>query len=283
MKLTKSNNKANSKLPNFNSIDEIKSYIKPEKNHQQHGEMGFFKSTILALIVAGIMRSFFFEPFHIPSSSMKPNLLIGDYIFVSKFSYGYSRYSFPFGLNFFSGRILKNSPKRGDVVVFRLPSDPSINYVKRLIGLPGDRIQMRKGVLFVNEKRVKKLSDGEFIDFENGKELVYQQFLEKFPKEIAEEKIGAEVKEKEVLTLDLGERSEDETGIYKVPLGHYFFMGDNRDNSQDSRFLNKVGYVPEENLIGKASLIFLSVEKPIWQIWNWGNSIRFKRIFQPVR
>lgn len=261
-------------MPQKSAKKSIKSSRQPQISiSEQKSEMGFIKTTLLALICAGIIRSFFFEPFHIPSSSMKPNLLIGDYIFVSKFSYGYSRYSFPFGINFFSGRIFKNLPKRGDIAVFRLPSDPSINYVKRIIGLPGDNVQMRHGVLFINEERVDKILSGEFVDFENGQELLYQRFVEKFPKNLSPQN-------KEVFTLDLTARDEDDTGIYKVPEGHYFMMGDNRDNSQDSRFLNKVGYVPEENLIGKATIIFLSIEKPIWQIWNWPTAIRFGRIFQ---
>lgn len=233
-------------------------------------EMGFFKTLFLALICAGVIRSLFFEPFHIPSGSMKPTLLVGDYIFVSKYSYGYSRYSFPFGLNLFSGRIFKKTPTRGDIVVFRLPSDPSINYVKRLVGLPRDRLQMRDGVLFVNDEEVVKIADGEFKEKIFDEEVRIPKFIEKFPNG------------KQISTLDIGLKPEDNTGIYEVPEGHYFFMGDNRDNSQDSRFLTKVGYVPEENLIGKATMIFFSIDNPFWQIWNWPTSVRFKRIFHQL-
>lgn len=233
--------------------------------------MGFFKSLIIALICAGLVRSFLFEPFHIPSSSMKPTLLIGDYIFVAKYSYGYSRYSFPLGLDIFEGRFWqKNKPQRGDVAVFRLPTDPSINYVKRLIGLPGDQVQMRDGVLYINDEEVKKTADGIFSDDDTEIKIETNKFLETLP----EGKI--------ISTLDQSNTAQDDTGIYEVPEGYYFMMGDNRDNSQDSRFLNHVGYVPEENLVGRATIIFFSNAKPTWQFWNWPSSIRFNRIFHKV-
>jgi signal peptidase I len=239
---------------------------------KKNKEMGFIKTLIVALICAGFVRSIFFEPFHIPSSSMKPNLLIGDYIFVAKYSYGYSRYSFPFGLNFFSGRIWQTTPKRGDVAVFRLPSDPGVNYVKRLIGLPGDKIQMRDGVLFINGEEVKKSFSRVFVDVDEEVKSEIKSFLETLP----EGKI--------IETLDQNpQAAQDNTGVYEVPQGHYFMMGDNRDNSQDSRFLNEVGYVPEENLVGRATLIFFSNAKPTWQVWNWPTSIRFARILSKVK
>ncbi len=245
----------------------------PSESTTKKPESGFLKTLITALICAGIIRSFFFEPFHIPSSSMKPGLLIGDYIFVSKYSYGYSRYSFPFGFDIFSGRIFANEPQRGDVVVFRLPSNPDINYVKRLIGLPGDKIQMRDGTLYINELEVKKISDGSFFDPDtlgNNKEI--PQFFETLP----EGKI--------VETLDENpDAPQDNTGIYEVPYGYYFMMGDNRDNSQDSRFLTQVGFIPKENLVGKARLIFFSAEENILKFWDWGHSIRFNRIFKKIQ
>jgi len=234
--------------------------------------MGFVKTLIIALLCAGFVRSIFFEPFHIPSSSMKPGLLIGDYIFVAKYSYGYSRYSFPFGIDFFEGRIFeKNKPTRGDVAVFRLPSEPSINYIKRIIGLPNDQIQMRNGVLFINNVEVSKITNGVFSDNDGSLKVEIRKFLETLPEG------------KTFETLDQSsEAPQDNTGIYEVPAGHYFMMGDNRDNSQDSRFLSQVGYVPEENLVGKATLIFFSNSKPTWQFWNWTNSIRYNRIFTKV-
>jgi len=240
-----------------------------KNNEKPKNKEGFLKTLIIALLCAGFIRSIFFEPFHIPSSSMKPGLLVGDYIFVAKYSYGYSRYSFPFGIDFFEGRIWKTTPKRGDVVVFRLPSNPNINYVKRLIGLPGDQIQMRDGTLFINDKEVTKTADGIFSDEDTATEI--KKFLEELPEG------------KTVQTLDqISDSEADTTGIYEVPEGFYFMMGDNRDNSQDSRFLTQVGYVPEENLVGRATIIFFSNSKPTWQVWNWPSSIRFNRIFQKV-
>ncbi len=235
-------------------------------------EMGFFKTLVIALLCAGFVRSFFFEPFHIPSGSMKPNLLIGDYIFVAKYSYGYSRYSFPFGLDLFEGRFWqKNEPKRGDVVVFRLPSNPKINYIKRLIGLPGDRIQMIDGTLYINEQKVEKEYEGIFTEEDSSVGIPIRKFVETLPND------------KKVTVLDQSKTAQDTTGIYEVPHGHYFMMGDNRDNSQDSRYLDFVGYVPEENLVGRASIIFFSASKPIWQIWNWPRSIRFERLINSIK
>lgn len=234
--------------------------------------ISFVKTLAAALFCAALIRSFFFEPFYIPSGSMKPNLLIGDYVIVTKYSYGYSRYSFPFGFNFFSGRIFADSevkkPQRGDIAVFRFPPDPSVNYIKRVIGLPGDLIQMRNGTLYINDKKIEKIADGKFSDEQDyGLAINIDKFLEVMPDG------------KKITTIDLyKDAPQDNTGIYEVPQGHYFMMGDNRDNSQDSRFLDQVGFVPEENLIGKARFIFLSAAKPIWQIWNWPQSIRFNRI-----
>lgn len=245
--------------------------MKDSQEKKPETPMSFAKTLIIALLCAGFVRSFFFEPFHIPSSSMKPGLLIGDYIFVAKYSYGYSRYSFPFGIDFFDGRIWKSTPKRGDIIVFRLPSQPSINYVKRLIGLPGDHIQMRNGVLYINDEEVKKSADGVFTEFDESGKIEIKKFLETLP----EGKI--------VTTIDQSSNTpQDNTGIYEVPQGSYFMMGDNRDNSQDSRFLTQVGYIPEENLVGRATVIFFSNEKPTWQFWNWPSSIRFNRIMQKV-
>lgn len=236
------------------------------KHHPEKKE-SFIKTLAIAFTLALFVRSFFFEPFHIPSSSMKPGLLIGDYIFVSKFSYGYSRYSFPLGLKLFEGRIFDNEPKRGDVSVFRLPSNPRINYIKRIIGLPGDTIQVRDGILFINEKEIEKSDDG-FFNEEGYQEV--KQFIESL------------TPNKNIKVLDTNTSVADNTGIYQVPKGHYFMMGDNRDNSQDSRFLDHVGYVPKENLIGRANIIFFSNSKPTWQIWNWPTSIRFSRIFTTI-
>ncbi len=237
---------------------------------QKESKYSFLQTLVVAVMCAAFVRSFFFEPFHIPSSSMKPQLLVGDYIFVSKFSYGYSRYSFPFGINFFEGRIFKSTPKRGDVAVFRLPTNTRINYVKRIIGLPGDKIQIKSGVVYINDLEVKKINDGFFKDKNYEMDLEIPQFAETLP----EGKI--------IKTLDQRDSPQDETGIYEVPQGHYFMMGDNRDNSQDSRFQDLVGFVPEQNLVGRALFVFFSAEKPVWQIWNWASAIRFERIFKKL-
>jgi len=227
---------------------------------------GFFTTFLWALLCATILRSFLYEPFHIPSSSMYPNLLIGDYIFVNKYAYGYSRYSFPLGLNLFEGRIFRNTPQRGDVIVFRLPSQPSINYVKRLIGLPGDNIQMRDGTLFINDKEVLKNFDGDALEEEINKKIVFQKYSEILPDG------------KKINIYHRENTPQDNTGIYTVPAGHYFFMGDNRDDSQDSRFLNFVGYVSEENLVGRASIIFFSNPNSIFDFLSWLKTNRFERI-----
>jgi len=249
-----------SKIKKLNSPELKIEEKKPEKKE------GFFKTFLWALFCAIILRSFLFEPFHIPSSSMYPNLLIGDYIFVNKYAYGYSRYSFPLGLNLFDGRIFKSTPQRGDVVVFRLPSQPSINYVKRLIGLPGDNIQMRDGVLFINDQEVIKTFDGDALEVEINKKSAFQKYSEILPNG------------KKINTYNREMTPQDNTGIYSVPAGYYFFMGDNRDDSQDSRFLNFVGYVPEQNLVGRASVIFFSNPNSIFELFAWIKTIRAERI-----
>src|SRR5215831_16394784 len=199
-----------------------------------------------ALIIALVIRTFLFQPFNIPSGSMKATLLVGDYLFVSKYSYGYSHYSIPLSPPLFSGRIFGSEPQRGDVVVFRLPKDDSTDYIKRVIGLPGDRIQMKDGVLYINGTAVKKERVEDFVDDENGERV--RRFRETLPNGVVYE------------TLDLQDNGFlDNTQEYLVPAGHYFMMGDNRDNSTDSRVLAAVGYVPFENLVGKAQIIFFSI------------------------
>ena len=228
-----------------------------------------------ALIIALVIRTFLFQPFNIPSGSMKATLLVGDYLFVSKYSYGYSHYSLPFSPPIFSGRIWASPPERGDVVVFRLPKDDSTDYIKRVIGLPGDRIQMIDGVLNINGQPVKRERAEDFVGTEDGPGIKrIKRWKETLPNDVV------------YYTLDLVDNSfYDNTQIYTVPPDHYFMMGDNRDNSTDSRFLGQVGYVPFENIVGRAEIIFFSVGdgEAAWKIWRWPVSVRWNRLFSIVR
>ncbi len=232
-----------------------------------------FKSIGIAIFIALIIRSFIFEPFNIPSGSMKPNLLVGDFIFVSKYSYGFSRHSLPLSLPLIPGKIFSNTPERGDVVVFKTPQNNRTDYIKRVIGLPGDKIEIKNGIIFINESEIfrKKLND--FIDKDsntnNRRIRMYNEYF--FNKEIN--------------VLDITDNGiADNTQIFSVPENHFFVMGDNRDNSQDSRFINTVGFIPYKNLVGKAQFIFFSLENSRFlQIWKWPNSIRYERIFQKIQ
>ena len=229
---------------------------------------------IHALIIALVIRTFLFQPFSIPSGSMKSTLLIGDYLFVSKYSYGYSRFSFPFGPPLFSGRVLASVPERGDVVVFKLPRDNSTDYIKRVIGLPGDKIQVIGGIVHINGQPVKRERIGDYSETDgNGGEVTVPRYRETLPNG------------KTYTVLDLVDNGyADNTQEYVVPADHFFMMGDNRDNSTDSRFLNMVGYVPFENLVGKAQVIFLSLrdDDRFWEFWKWPHSIRWGRLFTGI-
>ncbi|MEL6979454.1 MAG: signal peptidase I [Pseudomonadota bacterium] len=258
------------------------------------------RTVIYALLIALVFRTVLFQPFSIPSGSMKPTLLIGDYLFVSKYSYGYSKYSLPYGNllpEWFSGRLFGGEPERGDVIVFRNPRNENQDYIKRLVGLPGDRVQMRRGVLHINGEPVKleriesfvepvaaraqqcvsraniarlRLSaeDRELIRSE-GRDLCLKiQYIETLPNGTRHP----------VLDADGDRNLLDNTSVFIVPQGHYFFSGDNRDNSQDSRERGGIGFVPADHLIGRAELVLLSSDGPFWQFWNW----RGDRFFQSI-
>ncbi|MDE1147940.1 MAG: signal peptidase I [Azospirillaceae bacterium] len=230
------------------------------------------RTVIYALIIALGVRTVAFEPFNIPSGSMIPTLLIGDYVFVSKFSYGYSRFSLPLSLPLFHGRVFGSVPERGDVVVFRLPTDTSQDYIKRVIGLPGDRVQMIDGILHINGEAVKRERIEDYnMETPFGHPTSVPRYIETLPNGVQHTII-------EIMGDDGG---LDNTPVYTVPEGHIFCMGDNRDNSQDSRVLNVVGYVPLENLVGKAQFKFFSLEEGVhfWEIWKWPTAIRFGEIF----
>lgn len=230
------------------------------------------KVIIQALLLALVVRTFAYQPFSIPSGSMMSTLLIGDYLFVSKFSYGYSRYSFPYGLAPIDGRIWSAAPQRGDIAVFKLPSDNATDYIKRVIGLPGDRIQMKGGQLFINDVAVPREKTGEYVENDPfGRPVKADVWRETLPNGVSYD------------TLDIAPNtSTDDTDVFEVPAGHYFMMGDNRDNSSDSRVPGSgVGFVPFENLVGKAQIIFFSMDesaKP-WMIWTWPWSVRWDRMF----
>lgn len=237
-----------------------------------HGFWELVKTIVYAVLIALVVRTFAYEPFSIPSGSMIPTLLIGDYLFVSKFSYGYSRYSLPFGLPLISGRILASPPERGDVAVFKLPSDNKTDYIKRVIGLPGDRVQVVDGILNINGKAVERAPAGEFVVTNGaGVSQHYHRYIETLPNG------------KQHPIIELSDAGPfDNTGVYTVPADHYFVMGDNRDSSRDSRFLSEVGYVPFKNLIGRAEFIFFSVEGNAFELWRWPSSLRVSRFFQGI-
>lgn len=256
------------------------------KTKAKGGFLELIKTIVYALLLAGVIRTLFFQPFWIPSGSMKPTLLIGDFLFVNKMAYGYSRYSCPFAICPISGRILPGEPERGDVVVFRHPTNGT-DYIKRLIGLPGDTVQMRNGVLFLNGQEVPQLPDGTFAERNEpqgpmaspprcmnrpgpDEECLADRFLEELP--------GAP----DHAILNLEDSFGDDTPVYTVPEGEFFFMGDNRDNSMDSRFPRSaggVGFVPFENLIGRADrVMFSSAGSSMLAFWTW----RPDRFFEGV-
>jgi signal peptidase I len=233
------------------------------------------KTLLVALLIAIFIRSLFFQPFYIPSSSMEPNLLVGDRLFVSKYTYGYSKHSFPFSPNLFSGRILYDKPKRGDVIVFKTPTDNRTDYIKRLIGLPGDTIQFIGGDIYLNENQILKTKIENLITINCGKFLLNSIAYE--------EKLPNGKKYTAVYDKNNSFQNSDK---FTVPKDHYFFLGDNRDCSKDSRFLGSVGYVHQDNLVGKARIIFFSSDRKIGSIfkfWKLDDIMRFNRFFKMIK
>ncbi len=242
---------------------------------------GGFKETVVTILYAFVIamgiRTFAYEPFNIPSGSMKPTLLVGDYLFVSKLSFGYSRYSLPWSLPLLTGRIFFSEPERGDVVVFRLPRDTSIDYIKRLVGLPGDKIQVKGGILNINGKPVIRERVEDYLSTDSlGNVRRTTRYLETLP--------GGR---RHYILESMGDNGNaDNTGVYTVPAGYYFAMGDNRDNSQDSRYLDAVGFIPRENLVGRAKFLFFSIDGSgwdTWEFWKWPSKIRFSRFFNAIK
>jgi signal peptidase I len=231
------------------------------------------KTIFYALVIAIIIRSLFIQPFYIPSSSMEPNLLIGDRLFVTKYSYGYSRHSLPFSPPIFKGRLFASIPKVGDVVVFKTPADNRTDYIKRLIGLPGDKIQFIDGDLFLNNNQILKSIISKTDIIYCGKPIDVNTFEEKLP--------NGKVHN----TVYLKNYSFQNSDIFTVPKEHYFFLGDNRDCSKDSRYLTSVGFVHHNNLVGKAQFIFFSSDFKIGSVfsfWKWHKVIRFDRFFKRI-
>ncbi|MDX2222258.1 MAG: signal peptidase I [Rhodospirillaceae bacterium] len=239
---------------------------------KQEGFWETVRTVVYAVGIALVIRTFLFEPFNIPSGSMIPTLLVGDYLFVSKYSYGYSKHSFPLSLGPFSGRIIDSTPERGDVIVFKLPRDNKTDYIKRLVGLPGDTVRMQDGRLFINGDLVPRERVDDFVHTdEYGSMLRQLRYRETLP--------GGKV---HYILEDGDTRMFDNTREFTVPPGHYFMMGDNRDHSVDSR--SDVGFVPFENLVGRAEFLFFSTDgtAAIWEIWRWPFATRFSRMFTAI-
>ncbi|MBT3071082.1 signal peptidase I [Rhodomicrobium sp. Az07] len=256
----------------------VKTDVTQEKEKKESGAFDLAVVLLQAIAIAIVIRIFLFQPFNIPSGSMIPTLLVGDYLFVSKYSYGYSKYSFPFGAGMFSGRVLASDPERGDVIVFKTPRDNSTDYIKRLVGLPGDRIQLIGGLLYINGEAVKRERAPDVVmDTKCGPNQTVHQYRETLPsgRSYLTQKLSE--------TCRLGRfGAADDTEVFVVPPQQYFFLGDNRDDSADSRFFdgNGIGYVPSENLVGRARVLFFSIdESATWFApWRWPLEIRWSRI-----
>ncbi len=241
----------------------------------EKGEISeFVKTALLAIAIALFIRSVFFEPFNIPSGSMKPTLLVGDYLFVNKPAYGYSRYSFPFGIAPIERRIWSKEPKRGDVIVFALPSNTGIDFIKRIVALPGETVQVVRGRLYINGQMIEREFVGDVeVTNDDGSVQNTKEYIETLP--------GGALHH---IYEDSDRGPLDNTDIYTVPNNHYFVMGDNRDNSQDSRVASAVGPVPFENIVGRADFLFFSTNghARLLEIWKWPWTIRYERLFMDI-
>jgi signal peptidase I len=248
------------------------------KQAKQGGLGELIKVIVQALLIAVVVRTFLFQPFNIPSGSMIPTLLVGDFLFVSKYAYGFSKFSFPIDLDFVPGRVLSSPPKQGDVIVFKLPRDNKTDYIKRLIGLPGDTIQMKEGRLYINgtivpREPIAKVHTEDYY----GRDADVPTYKETLPNGVTHT----------IIEIQGDTGFNDNTELFTVPANSYFMMGDNRDNSTDSRVppdQGGVGYVPAVNLIGRAELIFFSNGdgQPAWKVWEWPWTVRWNRLFKPV-
>lgn len=269
-------------------VKEVEAVAEKEELDHEESVYEFVKAIVFAAIIALGIRSLAVEPFNIPSGSMFPTLLVGDYLFVEKYSYGYSTYSFPMALFNFEGRIFKKSPERGDVAVFRHPKKPSIDYIKRIVGLPGDSIQVKGGILNINGEPVSRDYRETLAVSVNNRDIIYKKYIETLPNGVQHY---------------IYERSDDEildnTPKYEIPEGYYFAMGDNRDSSLDSRVEDQVGFIPEENLIGRAWFLFFSKEatqtkchregklatarKIACKVVSWPAALRYSRFFKNIK
>ena len=249
------------------------------RKKEEGGIFETIKVVIQALLIALVVRTLLFQSVNIPSGSLIPTLLIGDYLFISKYTYGYSKHSLPFSPDILSGRILGSAPKRGDVAVFKLPRDGATDYIKRVIGLPGDKIQMIRGRLYINgvivpREETTKIRTTDMF----GRETEVPTYIETLPGGV----------QHAIIDIQGDNGQPDNTDVYDVPADKYFMMGDNRDNSTDSRVPPEqqgVGFVPFENFVGRAEMVYFSIPEgqAAWEVWKWPTTVRWSRLFQPVR